>query len=318
MKLDGKQKQTLGSAALFLAVLATFAAAAVVSRRFFESPSRSEEPRHPQPQAGGVGEAASRFRVTAIEGPIEVSRNGQRYHVRAGDYISLQNVVRVPKEAKALLERGSIELTITEGDYRLIDVEETRRTEEEKTRLELLRGGGVRASVGDEAETLEISAGGTRAINRGVARWVVSRGPNGRVSVAASQGQVQFAAKGREVTVVQGTESTALPDQVPSEPENIPEALLLSVVWPEPTKTESRTDITGKVRPSSRVTVNGLEAPVAPDGTFTVPVPLSVGPNRVDVQAEDIAGRKKMVGRIIHRAARAPTLETSDEDLWTR
>jgi hypothetical protein len=47
-------------------------------------------------------------------------------------------------------------------------------------------------------------------------------------------------------------------------------------------------------------------------------VPLAVGPNDVEVQAEDILGRKKTVRKVLKRPAPVPTLQHADEDLWKK
>ena len=127
-----------------------------------------------------------------------------------------------------------------------------------------------------------------------------------------------FAAKGKQVTVPAGHESTARPDQEPSDPEPLPEELLLSVIWPEIDHAEGHAQEQGKVRGSSRVKVNGDDAQVRPDGRFVATVPLAVGANKVQVQAEDILGRKKAVNKVLKRSPPSPTLEPTDEDLWKR
>ena len=45
-------------------------------------------------------------------------------------------------------------------------------------------------------------------------------------------------------------------------------------------------------------------------------MPLRIGKNRVQVDAEDIAGRTKSVDKIVTRAAPAPALEPTDQELW--
>jgi hypothetical protein len=64
--------------------------------------------------------------------------------------------------------------------------------------------------------------------------------------------------------------------------------------------------------------VNGVEASVHADGRFAASVPLGVGQNRVEVQAEDILGHKKEVNKTIRRPPPSPTLEPTDEELWKR
>jgi hypothetical protein len=144
---------------------------------------------------------------------------------------------------------------------------------------------------------------------------VVSLGPKGRVDVATTVGQVGFAARGHKVMVGAGQESSAAPGLPPSEPRPIPPELLLSVFWPEPSRTAEPT-IRGKTRPSTRVRINGEPVPVAENGDFAAAVPAQVGDNPVSVQAEDITGRRKTVETVIRRDPPAPVLEAEKEDLW--
>jgi hypothetical protein len=181
----------------------------------------------------------------------------------------------------------------------------------------VLRGSSVVTSVEDPSETVEITAGGTRSRNRGPSRWVVEQSPDG-VTVGTIKGEVVFEAKGKEVNVGAGQESTARPGEEPSPPETLPEDLLLSVMWPEIEHAQPQAHVAGKTRPSSRVKVNGVEASVHADGRFAAQVPLNVGQNKIEVEAQDILGKKKAVNKTIRRPPPSPTLESTDEELWKR
>jgi hypothetical protein len=91
---------------------------------------------------------------------------------------------------------------------------------------------------------------------------------------------------------------------------------LLSVIWPEDDRLDGQARIKGKAQPSSKVNVNGVETEVGPDGAFRATVPLKVGKNHVQVDAEDITGRTKIVDRVVTRAAPPPKLVPSDQELW--
>jgi hypothetical protein len=129
---------------------------------------------------------------------------------------------------------------------------------------------------------------------------------------------VRFSAQGKEVALTAGTESTALPGRAPGDPEPIPEDLLLSVIWPELEHSEGEAEVSGKVRPTSRVKVNGVETPTRADGSFASSVPLAVGPNHVEVQAEDILGHKKTAQKVVKRPPPVPSLEQAQEELWKK
>jgi hypothetical protein len=172
------------------------------------------------------------------------------------------------------------------------------------------------ANITDGNGHVEISASHTKTENIGAARFVVSVSPTGKVNVASTEGSARFAAKGKDVVVASGTESTAMPDQAPSDPEPIPQELLLSVIWPDDDRLDNHARIKGRAQPSSRINVNGVETEVEGDGTFRAVVPLKVGKNHVQVDAEDILGRSKTVDKTVTRAAAAPTLEPIGQELW--
>jgi hypothetical protein len=253
----------------------------------------------------------TQFRVTALAGNVEAFQNGQWYVARAGHLLSSKDVVRTHDGSRALLRRGNVEIELQDNmDLTLDKLEKTTAS------LGLLRGGRVSANVGKGDEQLEIKALDTRTVNVGASRFVVAVSPAGQVSVATSEGAARFESHGKQVLVDKGKESTAAPGATPSDPEPIPEQLLLSVVWPEDDKSEGVSEIRGRASPSSRVRVNGAEAPVGPDGTFLTRVQMAGLQNRVRVEAEDIVGRQKAVSRVIRRAPRAPALEPSGEGLW--
>lgn len=310
MRLTPRKRRAIATAALGTAVAGTLVAASIVSRQFFEGPTHITPPHHPQAVPAVL--APTQFRVASLEGAVEALHNGQWYVVQAGDLLPQQDILRTNKGAKALLRRGGTEIEVREDmDVRLDDLARARPS------VAMIRGGNLVASVEAPDETVEITAGGTRSQNKGPARWVVQQGPDG-VVLGTVKGEVLFAAKGKQVSVKAGQESTARTDEEPSEPETIPEELLLSVMWPELEHSEAQVPVGGKVRPSTHVKVNGVDATVRPDGRFVSAVPLGVGPNKVEVEAQDILGHKKAVSKTVRRLPPQPTLETTDEELWKK
>ncbi|HEX7507889.1 MAG TPA: hypothetical protein VF550_14020 [Polyangia bacterium] len=292
-------------------VVAVLAIATLLSRRFFED-RKPEMPAGLSPVAPVTPESnPNLFRVAALQGDVEALQNGQWYVVRAGHLLSTKDVVRTKPGARALLRRGSVELELRDNmDLRLDDLEK------ETARVGLLRGGKVSASVGGGKEHVEITAAHTKTSNVGAARFVVSLSPSGKVNVATSEGTTRFAGKGKEVIVPGGSASAALPDQAPTDPEPIPQEILLSVIWPEDDRLDGQARVKGKAQPSSKVNVNGVDTEVGTDGVFRASVPLKVGKNHVQVDAEDIIGRTKSVDRVITRAAPAPILVPNNQELW--
>jgi len=311
----GASGRALGPLALASIVAATLAVATVVSKEFFERPAVQTRPMTPPSRTTVIADAgtAKPIREAGVEGQVEALHEGQWYVLQAGDSLALQDVIRTPKGSRVVLRRGGIEIDVPQS----MDI----RVEELALRAAtfgLLRGGRVSASVEEQDQKVAFTANEGRAENVGPARFVFSATPGGATSVASTSGDVRFSARGGAVTVSAGTESTAAAGQAPSRPEPIPEELLLSVIWPEIAAGERDATLAGKARPSSQVKINGVATPLGPDGSFAATVPLAAGANRVQVEAEDMAGRKKSVERTFRRAPRTPTLQQADEELWKR
>lgn len=312
MMMSPKLRKLRSQIGIVLMVALVLLLATVMSRRFFEQ-------RKPEMPAGLSRVApvlpdspANLFRVTALQGVVEAFQNGQWYIVRPGHLLSTKDVIRTAVGARAILRRGGVELELRDNmDVRLDDLEK------ETAKVGLLRGGKVSANVTDGNEHVEITARHTKTENVGAARFVVSVTPSGKVNVATSEGAARFSAKGKEVVVSSGSVSSALPDQVPSDPEPIPQELLLSVIWPDDDRLDGQARVKGRAQASSRVNVNGVETEVGADGTFRALVPLKVGKNRVQVQAEDVLGRSKTVDKVVTRAAPAPTIVPTEQELWS-
>jgi hypothetical protein len=311
MTVSSNRQALRFQAAIVIIVASVLILASMFSRRFFEQ-RKPEMPAGLSRVAPVVSESPSNlFRVTALQGTVEAFQNGQWYIVRPGHLLSTKDVVRTAVGARAILRRGGVELELRDNmDLRLDDLEK------ETAQVGLLRGGRVSASVTDGNEHLQITARHTKTANIGAARFVVSVSPSGKVNVASSEGAARFSAKGKDVVVGAGTTSTAMPDQAPSDPEPIPQEILLSVIWPDDDRLDTHAKIKGRAQASSRVNVNGVETEVGADGTFHAVVPLKVGKNHVQVDAEDILGRNKTVDKSVTRAAPAPTLEPAGQELW--
>jgi len=309
---SANRRQAIRFQAVIVVIVASvLVLATAMSRRFFEERT-PEMPAGLSRVAPVVPESpANLFRVTALQGVVEAFQNGQWYIVRPGHLLSTRDVVRTAVGARAMLRRGSVELELRDNmDLRLDDLEK------ETAQVGLPRGGKVSASVADGNEHVEITARHTKTANIGAARFVVSVTPTGKVNVASSEGSARFSAKGKDVVVSGGTTSTAMPDEAPSDPEPIPQELLLSVIWPDDDRLDGHARIKGRAKASSRVNVNGVETAVGPDGTFRAVVPLKIGKNRVQIDAEDILGRSKTVDKVVNRAAPSPTLEPTGQELW--
>ena len=244
-----------------LALVAVILGGATLLARFFFEREHSDLP-------AGVSLMSPRttlaepiqFRVSALAGNVEAFQNGQWYVARAGHLLSSKDVVRTHDGSRALLRRGSVEIELRDNmDIRLDKL--GNRT----ASLGLLRGDRVSANVGKDDEHLEIKAMDTRTENVGAARFVVAVAPSGHVSVAATEGAARFESLGKKVLVRKGMESSAAPGKPPTDPEPIPEQLLLSVIWPQDETSDGVSKLKGQASPSSRVWVNRQEVPVHPD-----------------------------------------------------
>lgn len=310
-----RTRRLLSSVALGLGVAAVLAVATIVSRVFIERPRphSSDLVATGRSILGGTKkDAIPLFRVAAIEGKVETLYREQWSFVTAGDYLSLQSVLRTPAKARVLIRRGDTEIDVRENvEIRLEELAD--RT----ARFNLLHG-KISTEVKNEREKLQIAAGDSNTENSGPAHFVVSAGARGRVDVAATAGQILFKAHGREVLVTAGQESHATDTAPPTEPQPIPDELLLSVFWPEAGVVGDPSTLRGRARPSTSIKVNGARVPVADDGRFAAPVPLKAGDNHVSVEAEDLAGHRKTETTVIRREPRAPALETDRQDLWKR
>jgi hypothetical protein len=311
MSIDRRTQARRFAITVLALVAVVLLLASLLSRRFFEQ-RQPEMPAGLSPVPPVTPEPDTKyFRVAALQGEVEALQNNQWYLVRAGHLLSTKDVVRTRPGGRVLLRRGSVELELQGNmDLRLDDLEK------ETARVGLLRGGKVSASVAGTGELVEITARHTKTANIGAARFVVSMSSSGKVNVAASEGSAKFSAVGKEVVVPAGSVSTAMPDQAPGDPEPMPPEILLSVIWPEDDRIDSQATIKGKAQASSRVVVNGVDTEVGADGIFHAKVPLRIGNNRLQIEAEDIMGRTKAVDKVVTRAAPPPKLEASDVEIW--
>jgi hypothetical protein len=295
---------------MVVAGAAAVVAAAAVSRRVLE-PTASTESRMAAPAPVVVD--AGTFQVASAVGTVEAERDGAWRPIKKGDTLTRADVIRTAAGAGATLQLSAG----TQVELR----------EKVEIGLDRLPGGTTvdlrhgkvfaRVSGGDG---LEINAHDTRTANEGPAHFVVMSDDAGRVSVAALSGSARFTAGGKSLSVPAGSESSSQAGAPPSDPERIPEDVLLDVVWPaeEQRHAVDRAAVEGRARPSTTVRINGSTAAVGPDGRFTAVVPLRVGKNTLDVAAEDVTGRTRRASSTIVRRGPPPTLTPEAADLWKK
>jgi Glucodextranase, domain B len=302
-----------GLVVLALLVAGGLLGASRVSRTLFERPA-------PAPAltvaaaAPDAAEDARIFQVVSSEGQVDAFRDGRWIAIKQGDLLTRDDVVRTVPGAHAVLRLsagGEIELR-EKVEIRLDHLSAAGSSVD-------LRHGKVVARVGDEGDTLAITASETRTSTEGPAHVVVQADEHGRVSVASLRGTARFAAAGKTVSLPAGTETHSERGTAPQDPERIPDEVLLQVVWPEGEHHADVAAIEGHVRPASLVTINGADTPVDADGRFKTSVSLREGTNRFAVEAEDLAGRRRTASQtLVRRPTRPPKLAPEPGELWKK
>jgi hypothetical protein len=315
--VNGRRTGRISSALAIVVIFGALIAAIGVSRSLFERLGRRRPAAGPAtaalPESVGGDLGGEVFNVVTSEGEVRVFRAGRWAPVQRGDRLTRDDFVRTEKGARAVLR-------LTAGS----EVELRERVEIRLDRLSAagasvdLRRGKVVARVSAPHDALAITARETRTSSEGPAHFVVMADDHGQVSVATMKGTTRFASGGKTVEVPEGTATHSGPGQPPSDPERIPEEVLLQVVWPAGEKHGDTTSVQGRVAPAATVTVNGAPAAVAPDGRFSAEVPLGEGPNQIDVVTEDLAGRTKHESATVTKRTRAPKLTPEPAELWKK
>ncbi len=309
----------LGNAALIALGLGAVAVAAVTSRHYLSSPPGSPGPAEALARRAAVVPSPApprdeaTFQVTSATGSVEAQRAGQWVPIKAGDTLTRTDVVRTAAGGRAILQLSAgTEIELRERVEIGLDRLASGATVD-------LRHGKVVAHVSG-SDSVEITSRDTRTANEGPAHFVVLSDERGRVSVASLAGKAKFTAGGKSLTLPQGTQSTSAGGAAPSDPERIPEEVLLEVVWPaaEQRHAAADTEVKGRAAPSSSVTVNGTRTEVGTDGQFTATVPLRTGKNALEVKVEDLGGRTRQASATLLRRGPPPALTPEATDLWKK
>jgi hypothetical protein len=307
--MSGARPRRAGTVALVALGAAALVAAAAVSRRVLEPTAM---PARAVASAPAVVDAGT-FQVASAVGTVEAERDGTWRPIKKGDTLTRADVVRTAAGGGATLQLSAgTEVELREKVEIGLDRLPSGATVD-------LRHGKVFARVSG-GDGLEINAHDTRTANEGPAHFVVMSDDTGRVSVAALTGTAKFSAGGKSLSLPAGTESFSQAGSPPSDPERIPEDVLLDVVWPadEQRHAIDHAAVQGRASPSTTVTVNGNSAVVGPDGRFTAVVPLRVGKNTLDVSAEDMTGRARRASGTVVRRGPPPPLTPESADLWKK
>ncbi len=173
-----------------------------------------------------------------------------------------------------------------------------------------LDGGRVSATVRPGGRQLAIGADG-REVTAEDADFTVARGEDGTLAVAADRGSVKTNLPGVS-TIGAGQKVVAPRDrQALVSPTN--DALLLSVVWPEQSRTRAaEVSINGTTEPGARVIFDGAGGPVTvlgdADGRFSATVALREGENTLRAHATNALGQVAELRWDVVRDTRPPSI----------
>jgi len=312
--------RTVSAAALTLAAggalyLAIFRDDAGLRAASPPPPAPIEEPT-PQPvllppSPAPAAEPAPAFDIAEVEGTVEVRRAGAWLRVKAGDSLAAAEAIRTGESGRATLRSTSGDELMLRPRVEL-EVGALGRTVTELT----LTHGKVRAAPAPGNERFQITSFGARASSRGGARFTVYADARGAVTVASEDGEVKVLAREHEVTLKTRESVYVAPGAAPGTPTPIPDAVFVSVAWPEGELHAKSASLRGRTRPGTQVTVNGEDTVVGSDGTFVAQVPLSEGANRVRVIAESIDGKKAERAGTLQADTKGPPLEADPNRLY--
>lgn len=230
--------------------------------------------------------------VTEVSGMVgRLPRSGQNMApIVAGEHIS-------PDESIATGDQASAKLRVDDHSEIQLSAQSElkfREMNDKIHRFTLVRGrigvnygagGGRRLRVESEMSdaVVESEAGSFSLLNN-----------DGTVSLATVSGEAQIQSRGETAVVRAGSISRVLPGEPPAQPAPIPLTVMLRVARPAVrVQRETFTFVSGVTDIGARIHVNEITAPVDSRGKFKVRVPLEIGPNRIVVKTEDVAGNVK-------------------------
>jgi hypothetical protein len=255
--------------------------------------------------------AAPAFVLADVVGDVSVRRNGVWTSAKAGDSLAQAEAIKTAPDGRATLRSGGDDELVLQPRVEL-EVGLLGRT---VTELTLTRG-KVRAAPAAGSERFQITSFGARASAPAGTHFTVFADARGAVTVASDDGEVKVLARDREVTLKTRESTYVPPGQEPGAPTTIPDAVFVTVAWPEGELHARSATLRGRTRPGTQVSVNGEDAPVAADGTFTAQVPLADGRNPVRVIAESIDGKQAERTGALHADTKGPPLEADPNRLY--
>jgi len=326
MTKEGAKPSSMGRLLpLALAIVVVLVVGALVLARVI-FPETSPAPTGPGatgPTAALPKGAGAAVAVPAtIAGVIEVvsgvaerrAPGGSWQALRGGDVVNEDDAIRTVDNSEVTLKLGdSVTVDIASStDVRVGQISRTlsRIRLDDGRVASVVRGGAgfkFRVEVRDSQAVAETGSGD----------FAVLRGPKGAVAVAASKGKVKLSAADKDVTVGEGQQAIVTPGGSPSQPTDLPAALLLELGPPPPATTMDNTvTVTGRTNPGVILNIHGRAVVPAGDGSFQHEVVVTEGENIIKVSVLDVVGRKKSA--VLPKITVTPRVRTapSTEVVW--
>lgn len=251
------------------------------------------------------------FEITAVDGIVEIHRDGQWGRAKPGDVVQRSHRIRTGPDSNATLRsqagdelelRARVELGVDSLDATV-------------TELSLKRG-KISAEAAPGTERLEIRAQGTQATATAGTKFTIYSDDRGAVTVATARGLARVLAAGRQVEVGPRMSTYVAPGAAPRTPIAIPDKVFLTVAWPANEIVRRHTILRGKTRPGNSVTVNGQQVPVDDGGKFVSTVNMVEGKNSLAVSVESIDGRTKTSNKQVLVDTKGPPVNVDPSHLF--
>ena len=254
------------------------------SRSVYSGPSELRAAVPTPPRAVLVEEAI----VEAVSGSVQRSTSrGDWAEVVKGEHLRADDSLRTGKGARTDLRIGErARLTVAESSQLTI-----REITQRVHRFQLERGRVKADYKPDGQRILRIESAGGVAESRAARFSMLSTGT--AVAIATDDGAVTLRSNDTAIEVAAGRQAVAMQGNAPAAAEPIPASVLLKVANAAAATDGLCATVDGVAPPGTEVTVDGVLANVAQDGTFWVPVPRAADRREVLVALRDAAGREE-------------------------
>jgi hypothetical protein len=172
----------------------------------------------------------------------------------------------------------------------------------------LLREGRVASNVTKEEgfvfRVVSEESGAVAEAEEG--RFDALRRGSGPLVVASRDARVVVSAQGRKETIEGGEQTSVTPGEPPTKAAPVPPSLFLKLAQNARRIRQTKATVEGQTTPSAVVSVGGVYTTADAAGRFTVEVPLQEGENAIDVNVEDVMGRRDTAAQEVFVDSKAP------------